>query len=248
MEQNRNMEQGGTAAAVPTEKKNENRKREVSGKDAQIIRAFLESVGIYEADALRVSIAIADGKVSADNISADDRLALNRYLNSSTDNDRLTADNVQGHRLNRAFGLLERVSEFCDKQQLVTVNRALLSIAVNAEDINRAVSSLDKRPASVQPTQANTGNNGAGKQPYAKGGKAFDLRSYNLFFFPSFKIGTIQSIARAAVALFHLTHDYGKMKPCRVQQKDKLVFPYRFLHGFILFQKQKYHTYKDKVL
>ena len=32
-----------------------------------------------------------------------------------------------------------------------------------AEDINRAVSSLDKRPASVQPTQANTGNNGAGK-------------------------------------------------------------------------------------
>lgn len=163
MEQNRNMEQGGTVAAVPAEKKNESHKREVSGKDAQIIRAFLESVGIYEADALRVSIAIADGKVSADNISADDRLALNRYLNSSTDNDRLTADNVQGHRLNRAFGLLERVSEFCDKQQLVTVNRALLSIAVNAEDINRAVSSLDKRPASVQSTQANTGNNGAGK-------------------------------------------------------------------------------------
>ena len=196
MEQNRNMEQGGTAAAVPTEKKNENRKREVSGKDAQIIRAFLESVGIYEADALRVSIAIADGKVSADNISADDRLALNRYLNSSTDNDRLTADNVQGHRLNRAFGLLERVSEFCDKQQLVTVNRALLSIAVNAEDINRAVSSLDKRPASVQPTQANTGNNGAGKQPYAKGGKAFDLRSYSLFFLPFFRDKIIQSFYR----------------------------------------------------
>lgn len=163
MEQNRNIEQGGTAAAVPTEKKNENRKREVSGKDAQIIRAFLENVGIYEADALRVSIAIADGKMTAENISADDRLALNRYLNSSTDNDRMTADNAQGHRLNRAFGLLERVSDFCDKQQLVTVNKVLLSIAVNAEDISCAVSSLDKRPASVQPTQANTGNTGAGK-------------------------------------------------------------------------------------
>lgn len=163
MEQNRNIEQGGTAAAVPAEKKNENRKREVSGKDAQIIRAFLENVGIYEADALRVSIAIADGKMTAENISADDRLALNRYLNSSTDNDRMTADNAQGHRLNRAFGLLERVSDFCDKQQLVTVNKVLLSIAVNAEDISCAVSSLDKRPASVQPTQANTGNTGAGK-------------------------------------------------------------------------------------
>lgn len=163
MGQNRNMEQGGTAAAVPAEKKNENRKREVSGKDAQIIRTFLESVGIYEADALRVSIAIADNKVTAENISSDDRLALNRYLNSSTDNDRMTADNAQGHRLNRAFGLLERVSDFCDKLQLVTVNKVLLSIAVNAEDINRAVSNLDKRPAPSQPPQGNTGTNGAGK-------------------------------------------------------------------------------------
>lgn len=163
MEQNRNMEQAGTAAAVPAEKKNENRKRETVGKDVQAIRAFLESIGIYEADALRVSIAIANGKVSAENISADDRLALNRYLNSSTDNDRLTADNAQGHRLKRAFGLLERAAEFCDKQQLVTVNKVLLSIAVNAEDINRAVSSLDKRPVPVQPTQANTGGSGANK-------------------------------------------------------------------------------------
>ncbi len=163
MEQNRNMEQGGTAAVVPAEKKSENRKRETSTKDVQVIRAFLESVGIYEADALRVSIAIADGKMTAENISADDRLALNRYLNSSTDNGRLTADNAQGHRLNRAFELLERVAEFCDKQQLVTVNRALLSIAVNAGDISHAVSSLDKRPASVQPSQTNTGNNGTGK-------------------------------------------------------------------------------------
>ena len=163
MEQNRNKEQAGTVAAVPTEKKNENRERETSAKDVQVIRTFLESVGIYEADALRVSIVIADGKVSADNISSDDRLALNRYLNNSTDNDRMTADNAQGHRLNRAFGLMERVSEFCDKQQLVTVNKVLLSIAVCTEDINRAVSNLDKRPASVQPPQGNTGANGTGK-------------------------------------------------------------------------------------
>ena len=163
MEQNRNMEQGGTTAAVPAEKKNENRKREVSGKDAQIIRAFLENVGIYEADALRVSIAIADGKVTADSISANDRLALNRYLNSGTDNDRLTADNAQVHRLNRVFGLLERVAEFCDKQQLVTVNRVLLSIAVNAEDISRAISTLDKRPAPGQQFSGNANSNGASK-------------------------------------------------------------------------------------
>lgn len=163
MEQSKNMEQAGAASAVPTEKKNESRKREVSGKDAQVIRVFLESVGIYEADALRVSIAIADGKATAESISADDRLALNRYLNSGKDNERMTADNAQEHRLNRAFQLLERVAEFCDKRQLVSVNRSLLSIAVDVADISRAVSSLDKRPASGQPFPNNTGTSGAGK-------------------------------------------------------------------------------------
>ena len=157
------MEQVGTVAAVPTEKKNENRKRETSGKDVQAIRTFLESVGIYEADALRVSIAIANGKATSESISADDRLALNRYLNSGTDNERLTVDNAQGHRLNRVFGLMERVAEFCDKRQLVTVNKALLSIAVNATDISRAVSSLDKRPAPGQPFSGNANSNGANK-------------------------------------------------------------------------------------
>lgn len=163
MEQNMNMEQVRVASAVPTEKKNENRKREISGKDVQVIRTFLESVGIYEADALRVSIAIADGKATADSISSDNRLAINRFLNSGKDNDRLTADNAQEHRLSRAFLLLERVAEFCDKRQLVTVNKALLSIAVNAADISRVVSSLDKRPAPGQSFQNNANNNGANK-------------------------------------------------------------------------------------
>ena len=70
MELNKSMEQAEVASTVPTEKKNESRKREVSGKDAQVIRTFLESVGIYEADALRVGIAIADGKATAKSISA----------------------------------------------------------------------------------------------------------------------------------------------------------------------------------
>lgn len=112
MEENRNLEQAGAASIVSTGKKYESRKRETSGKDVLAIRSFLESLSVYEADALRVSIAIADGKATATNISSDDRLALNRYLNSGKDNERMTADNAQEHRLNRAFQLLERVSEF----------------------------------------------------------------------------------------------------------------------------------------
>ena len=163
MEQDKNMEQAATDAAVPTVKKNGNNRRESGVKEIQVIRTFLESAGIYEADALRMSIAIADGKVTTDNISADDRLALNRYLNSGRNNERLTADNAQEHRMSRVFGLLERAADFCDKRQLVTVNKTLLSVAVNPTDISRAVSSLDKRPATGQPLQGNTISNGANK-------------------------------------------------------------------------------------
>ena len=96
MDQIKNMEQAGAASIVSTGKKYESRKRETSGKDVLAIRSFLESLSVYEADALRVSIAIADGKATATNISSDDRLALNRYLNSGKDNERMTADNAQG--------------------------------------------------------------------------------------------------------------------------------------------------------
>ena len=157
------MEQAGTDAAVPTVKKNAVSRRESGVKEIQAIRTFLEGAGIYEADALRVSIAIADGKVTSDNISADDRLALNRYLNSGRDNERLTAENAQEHRMNRVFGLLERAADFCDKRQLVEVNRTLLSVAVNPTDISRAVSSLERRSATGQPIQGNTVGNGASK-------------------------------------------------------------------------------------
>ena len=64
MEENKNMEQAGAASAIHAEKKNESRKREASGKDVLAIRSFLESLGVYEADALRVGIAIADGKAT----------------------------------------------------------------------------------------------------------------------------------------------------------------------------------------
>ena len=163
MEKDKNMEQAATDAAVPTVKKNASSRRESGVKELQAIRTFLEGVGIYESDALRVSIAIADGKVIADNISVDDRLALNRYLNSGRDNERLTAENVQEHRISRMFGLLERAADFCDKRQLVAVNKTLLSVAVNPADISRAVSSLDRRSATGQPLQGNTVGNGANK-------------------------------------------------------------------------------------
>ena len=129
MEENRNLEQAGAVSVVSTGKKYESRKRETSGKDVQAIRSFLESISVYEADALRVSIAIADGKATATNISSDDRLALNRYLNSGKDNERMTADNAQEHRLNRAVSVIGacggvlRQAAISFSKQVVAINR-----------------------------------------------------------------------------------------------------------------------------
>lgn len=78
MEENRNLEQAGAVSVVSTGKKYESRKRETSGKDVQAIRSFLESLSVYEADALRVSIAIADGKATATNISGSSAVLLDK--------------------------------------------------------------------------------------------------------------------------------------------------------------------------
>ena len=68
------------------------------------------------------------------------------------------------------------------------------------------------------------------------------------FFFPTSKIETILEFGINGDCLFYLAYDYGKMKPCRKQRESRQVFPYRFLHGFILLQAKETYIYKDKIL
>lgn len=148
-------EHAGANAAVPREKRTENRKS-YNERNAPVIRAFLETLTNHEADTLRVGIAIAVGKTTLSTMSADDRLAVNRYLNNGTDNKQLTADNVQEHRMERAFLVLDRIADFCDKRQIVAVNKVLLSIATDPSDIGKTVASLDKRHAVSQQAMPNS--------------------------------------------------------------------------------------------
>lgn len=62
--------------------------RNAADREAQIIRKFLESVTPYEADALRISIAIAGGKTTQETLTQADRLAVNRFLNHGADKER----------------------------------------------------------------------------------------------------------------------------------------------------------------
>ena len=66
MEEIKNMEKAADMVSAPALKKSagKSERKNDNSKEAQVIRGFLESVGMYEADAIRVSIAIADGKTS----------------------------------------------------------------------------------------------------------------------------------------------------------------------------------------
>ena len=105
MEENKNMGQVADMASAPALKKSagKSERKNDNSKEAQVIRGFLESVGMYEADALRVSIAIADGKTSGDDMLHDDRIAVNRYLNYGLHNSQRSTEMIQAHRVSRSF-------------------------------------------------------------------------------------------------------------------------------------------------
>lgn len=119
-----------------------------SDKDAKVIRRFLEVVGPYEADALRIAIALADGKVSVANLTSDDQLALNRYLNSGLSKEQANVQEIQTKRLHRATQLSKRTADFCTKHQLSLVFEALMEFAVNLIHVEQARAGLDKMAAS----------------------------------------------------------------------------------------------------
>ena len=140
MQENVFNRQDNKVAAVADSQKKESTSKEqktLSEKDTKVIRLFLSSIGPYEADALRLAIALADGK-------SDDQLALNRYLNSGLKKEQNTSQQILAHRIHRASNLSKRAVDFCGKLQLLLVYEALMDMAVNATYVEQARAGLDK--------------------------------------------------------------------------------------------------------
>ncbi|MGM9698936.1 MAG: hypothetical protein ACI3Y0_09880 [Prevotella sp.] len=132
------------AAADSQKKESLSKEHRAHDKDVKIIRQFLSSIGLYEADALRIAIALADGKISASSFSSNDMLALNRYLNFGINKQQNSSQQIQAHRIHRASELSKRVIDFCGKLQLLTVYESLMDLAVNATYVEQARAGLDK--------------------------------------------------------------------------------------------------------
>ncbi len=166
MNENVFTRQDNKVAAVADSQKKESTSKEqkaLSEKDTKVIRQFLSSIGPYEADALRLAIALADGKVTITTFSSDDQLALNRYLNSGLKKEQNSAQQIQAHRIHRASNLSKRAVDFCCKLQLLTVYEALMDLAVNASYVEQARVGLDK--ISVGRTTPQTSSYGSNSSP-----------------------------------------------------------------------------------
>ena len=108
------------------------------------IRQFLDGLQPYEADALRISLKIADGVMCASNMSTDDRLAMNRYLNCGIRREQSSAEQILALRLGRAVALLQSASQYCDKSQMNMLYEAVTALAANNADIEDARAKISR--------------------------------------------------------------------------------------------------------
>ena len=149
MNENVFTRQDNQVAAVADSSKKESSGKEsktLGEKDAKVIRKFLQEVGSYEADALRIAIALADGKVTMTTLPGDEQLALNRFLNNGMSR-QSDSQQVQAHRIHQASQLCKRTADYCNKLQLLAVYEALMKIAVNAVYVDQARAGLDRMAA-----------------------------------------------------------------------------------------------------
>ncbi len=147
LQENVYSRQDNKVAAVAGSTKQETTGKEsktLSEKDAKTIRKFLQEVGPYEADALRIAIAMADGKADIKSLPSEEQLALNRYLNSGMNKEQSSSQQVQSHRIHRASQLCKRTADYCNKLQLLTVYETLMEFAVNTTHVEQARAALDR--------------------------------------------------------------------------------------------------------
>ncbi len=117
-------------------------------KKIRIIMEFLQGCSPYESDALRAMLAVATGKSSADTMPQYDRTAINRYLNFGCDKELGSIDAIREHRQSRALELMKTVSQYVEKEDIISITSVLLSISSDKKDIDNIVSTLPK----MQPT------------------------------------------------------------------------------------------------
>ena len=109
---------------------------------SQIIREFLESLGAYEADAIRVVITASSKPMGIDSLTADDKAHINRYLNCGLKKEDAQGNRILVYRHKRALDLSEKITRYIDKSLLPSAYNTLTMLAINDTDVNAARTGL----------------------------------------------------------------------------------------------------------
>lgn len=146
MAENQTMEGQGDKVAAARENNTKETKRPERKTQAQTVCEFLGSIGTYEADAIRIGLAFGNGSMTAETLTAEDKLCVNRFLNLGLKREDVNGTRIITHRTNRAVRLAETLAKYTDKDKLVIASGALTRFAVSEADVEEARKALQSRP------------------------------------------------------------------------------------------------------
>lgn len=130
--------------------------------ELQIIREFLRRLTPFQADALRVTIDVAENKSTLESISKTDLNAVNRYLNQEyykeDGNDVLK---IQAHRQNRGLLLLRTIGNYVSKDDIIHISGIIMRLTADVSTIRDNINSLPSRAEIAKFKQSTESVNGS---------------------------------------------------------------------------------------
>jgi leucyl-tRNA synthetase len=134
------------AAVQPREKKSASRSSLKS--EEQKIVAFLQSCEPYQADAIRVIIEFAYDPKKPKELSEQDAIFVNRFLNFGADVNLIkSADDLSKYRTDRMSSLLTSSDRFCERDSWSRIAVSMSTFAVNPTIVRASFEQLKKSPA-----------------------------------------------------------------------------------------------------
>lgn len=128
------------AMSVPALPRKERKSKAIDeAQIVQIERKMLSTLGIHEADALAVCIAIGAGNLEVSAVKSSDRHRLNLYLNSGTNKKESTVQELSEHRQARARQLVKAAIRYLDKSEMTAAMFTVSEIASCKTDIDEGV-------------------------------------------------------------------------------------------------------------
>ena len=111
--------------------KNESANAAQQGKINHAVIEFIRNCTAFEADAFRIMVCIADGKLQIDSLTPSESALLNNYLNDGCFKEDTDVRKLEKHRRERARQLMTKVETYVKGSNMADAHYALYDFASN---------------------------------------------------------------------------------------------------------------------